>query len=83
MVYLVTCRSSATYCEANNQVLRKLAKARGNVRLIDWYAASAGHDEYFRPDGATLTKAGRKAYAKLVSAALERGSATGDGAEAA
>lgn len=38
MVYLVTCRSSATYCEANNQVLRKLAKARGNVRLIDWYA---------------------------------------------
>ena len=53
------------------------------MRLIDWYAASAGHDEYFRPDGATLTKAGRKAYAKLVSAALERGSATGDGAEAA
>lgn len=75
VIYLVTCRSTATYCEANNQVLRKAAKAGKSVRLIDWYAASAGHDEYFKSDGVTLTKPGRKAYAKLVSAAVEKGSA--------
>lgn len=83
VIYLVTCRSTATYCEANNQVLRKAAKAGKSVRLIDWYAASAGHDEYFRSDGVTLTKSGRKAYAKLVSAAVQKGSAAGGSAKSA
>lgn len=83
VIYLVTCRSTAPYCEANNQVLRKAAKAGKSVRLIDWYAASAGHDEYFKSDGVTLTKSGRKAYARLVSAAVEKGTAADGSAKSA
>ncbi|HLL97734.1 MAG TPA: acyltransferase family protein [Rubrobacteraceae bacterium] len=38
--------------------------------LVDWYAASAGHPEYFW-DGIHLTPQGARAYADLIAAAYE------------
>ena len=32
-----------------------------NVHVIDWYTASAGHDEYFDGDGTHLTEEGARA----------------------
>ncbi len=71
-VYVVTGRSQAAYAKANNAAIKAAAKGRKNVTVVDWYKASAGHDAYFSSDGASLTKAGRKAYAKLVAAAAQK-----------
>ncbi len=38
--------------------------------LVDWYAASAGHPEYFW-DGIHLTPRGARAYTDLIAAAYE------------
>ncbi|ALM56521.1 O-acetyltransferase [Staphylococcus equorum] len=37
------------------------AKEHDNVTLIDWYKRSAGHSEYFAPDGIHLEKSGVEA----------------------
>jgi hypothetical protein len=55
-----------------SSVNAELAAAAGrwpNVHLADWYAASAGHPDYFR-DGIHLTSAGAHAYAATIAAAL-------------
>ena len=41
-----------------------------NVHVIDWYTASAGHDEYFDGDGTHLTEEGARAYIGLVHDAV-------------
>ncbi|WP_273846145.1 hypothetical protein [Rubrobacter calidifluminis] len=38
--------------------------------LVDWHAASAGHPEYFAPDGVHLTPLGARLYASLVAAGV-------------
>lgn len=38
--------------------------------MIDWYTASAGHDEYFDGDGTHLTEEGARAYIGLVHDAV-------------
>jgi lysophospholipase L1-like esterase len=38
--------------------------------LVDWYAASAGHPEYFW-DGLHLTPQGARAYADTIAAAYK------------
>jgi hypothetical protein len=38
--------------------------------LVDWYAASAGHPEWFGPDGYHLQPAGARALAALVAGAV-------------
>lgn len=49
-----------------NSMLARVVKEYPNAELIDWYGASAGHDEYFAPDGVHLNPAGAEAYARLV-----------------
>ncbi|WP_051317822.1 acyltransferase family protein [Atopobium sp. oral taxon 810] len=69
-IWLVSVRSTGPWQDGNNKLLKELADSHNNVKLIDWYKASAGHDEYFAGDGANLSKKGAKAYAKLVSDAV-------------
>lgn len=69
-IWLVSVRSSGPWQDGNNKLLKGIAEAHDNVQLIDWYKASAGHDEYFAGDGAHLSKGGAKAYAQLVSDAV-------------
>lgn len=55
----------------NNEVLANSVKRYPNrAVLIDWYAASAGHPEYFW-DGIHLTPRGARAYANLIAATYE------------
>lgn len=78
-LYLVNVRSANRWSDQNNQVIADAAATADNVHLIDWHAASEGHDEYFAGDGEHLSDAGKQAYADLVYAetheAVERGAA--------
>ena len=71
-VYLVNVRSPDPLQDVNNALLQQAADEHENVRIIDWHAASAGHDEYFDGDGTHLTAGdGRQAYLALIAGALE------------
>lgn len=69
-VWLVTVCTGGDWQEDNNKVLTQLAADNDNVQLIDWHAASEGHDEYLEADGTTLTAEGAKAYTAAVTQAL-------------
>jgi hypothetical protein len=51
----------------NNAVLADGVGRYQNAVLIDWYAASVGHPEYFWEDGTHLTPEGAWAYAGLIA----------------
>ncbi|HKH76661.1 MAG TPA: hypothetical protein VKA51_06880, partial [Rubrobacteraceae bacterium] len=52
----------------NNAVLADgVGRYPNNAVLIDWYAASVGHPEYFWEDGTHLTPEGAWAYAGLIA----------------
>ena len=55
--------------DENNALIASNALAYGAV-LIDWAAISAGHPEYFAPDGVHLVPAGVRAYVQAIIAAL-------------
>ena len=71
-VWVYTARTAANFCSANNDAIKSVADARDNVHVVDWYAASAGHDDYLASDGAHLTDAGKKVYAQLLVDAMGR-----------
>ncbi|MEH7356640.1 acyltransferase family protein [Neobacillus drentensis] len=50
-----------------NNTLKEVTEKFDNTTLVNWYAASAGHNEYFSPDGVHLNVKGAKAYAALVA----------------
>ncbi|CAH2715346.1 O-acetyltransferase OatA [Neobacillus rhizosphaerae] len=53
-----------------NNALKEVTTKFANTTLVNWYAASAGHNEYFSPDGVHLNAKGAKAYAALVAKAF-------------
>ncbi len=56
----------------NNKVLADgVARYPDRAVLVDWYARSAGHPEYF-VDGLHLTPSGARAYAGLIAAAYRQ-----------
>ncbi|MBQ9021691.1 MAG: acyltransferase, partial [Eggerthellaceae bacterium] len=65
-VWFVNIRVPDERCEPNNAAIQACVDAHENAHLIDWYAASAGHDEWLIEDGIHLTWDGREAFANLV-----------------
>ena len=59
-----------TFEEESNSKIKKFVKENDHTYLIDWYAASEGHDEYFDADDTHLLSAGAKAYAKCIKEAV-------------
>ena len=55
--------------DENNALIAQYAALYG-ARLIDWARISAGHPEYFGPDGVHLVPAGVRAYVDAISAEL-------------
>ena len=43
-----------------------MSETHDNIYIVDWISASNNHPEYFVADGIHLTKAGGKAYAKVI-----------------
>ena len=59
-----------TFEEESNSKINKFVEENDHTYLIDWYAASEGHDEYFDADDTHLLSAGAKAYAKCIKEAV-------------
>ena len=60
-VYLVNTRVPRDYEKHVNDLMKEAAAKHKNVKLVDWYSRSAGHSEYFAPDGIHLEYSGVKA----------------------
>ena len=69
-VYLVTVREVNGLTEPNNALFRRMADEYDNVEIIDWYAESEGHSEYFWDDGTHLRPEGAEAYALMIRRAI-------------
>lgn len=59
-----------TFEEESNSKIKKIVEENNHTYLIDWYAASEGHDEYFDADDTHLLSAGAKAYANCIKEAV-------------
>lgn len=59
-----------TFEEESNSKIKKFVEENDHTYLIDWYAASEGHDEYFDADDTHMLSAGAKAYAKCIKEAV-------------
>lgn len=69
-VYFVTCRCPDAFQDNNNEVLRAVADKHDNVQVIDWYAESEGHDEWFWNDGEHVRPEGAEAYVMMLRRAI-------------
>ena len=70
-LFLTTVRiPHETFEEESNSKIKKFVEENNHTYLIDWYAASEGHDEYFDADDTHLLSAGAKAYANCIKEAV-------------
>ncbi len=65
-VYLVTTRVPLPLQDMNNALFFEVAERYDNVEVIDWYAWSEGHDEFFWDDGTHLRPEGAEAYVQML-----------------
>ena len=68
-VLLVTVRVNRSWQDEVNQTLRNAAPRYPNAQIVDWYATSAGHGDWFQADGThfrTSSGPGANAYADLL-----------------
>ena len=72
-IWIVNARCPNQWCTQNNALLDDIAAAHANVHIVDWFAASQGHDDYLAEDGMNLTSAGAAAYTKAVKDAMSTG----------
>lgn len=72
-VFLVTARVPRSWEAGNRRTLRACDASYSSkrVRIIDWYAHSAGHPEWFVGDRVHLSAAGRTAFQKLIDRAVD------------
>ena len=70
-LFLTTVRiPHETFEEESNSKIKKFVEENDHTYLLDWYAVSEGHDEYFDADDTHLLSAGAKAYAKCIKEAV-------------
>ncbi|MCH8651102.1 acyltransferase family protein [Staphylococcus lugdunensis] len=71
-IYLVNTRVPRDYQQNNNKLMKDITKNKKNVHLVDWYSASAGHQEYFAYDGIHLEYSGCKALSNEIIKTIEQ-----------
>ena len=69
-VFFVNTRSPQSWVGQTNGAMFDAVDRYENVHVIDWYTASADHDEYFDGDGTHLTEEGAQAYIGLIHEAV-------------
>lgn len=70
-VVVLTTNMPRTWRAPNNKVIRAVVPDYPNAVLVDWYALSKDHPEYFTSDGIHLTSKGARAYAKAIKDAVD------------
>lgn len=69
-IFFMNTRSPQTWEADTNAAMAEAPSRYGNVHAIDWYGASADHDDYFDGDGTHLTEEGAQAYIGLIHDAI-------------
>ena len=69
-VYWINVRSDAKWTNEVNRDLVKMAKRYSNLHIVDWYAASAGHDNWLTADKTHPTTEGQLHYVATVAKAV-------------
>ena len=69
-VLLVNTRVPGAQQDRNNALFEQVAGEYDNVEVVDWFAASTGHDEYFWDDGTQLRPEGAVAYVDMLRRAV-------------
>ena len=69
-VLFITVRVSRSWEAQTNDVLRAAPSRHPSAAVVDWFAHSEGHRDWFQSDGAHLTARGGDAYAALVGSSL-------------
>lgn len=69
-IVLVNTRVPKPWETVVNETLTKVSESYPNTKLIDWYSASSGHDDYFYPDGVHLNRTGAEAFGEIMIEAL-------------
>lgn len=69
-IWVVNARTTSPFCEENNNLIAQAVAERTGATVIDWFSASAGHNDYLTENGTNLTEVGAAAYAAEVSKAL-------------
>lgn len=70
-IWFLTIRSPFNNPEISNEALQRAQERYPNIRVIDWAAASEGHEEYFDGDGTHLTDEGAWAFVGLIKEATK------------
>ncbi len=70
-IVLVTTRVPRPWQNEVNSTLAEVARTFPHTTLVNWYAASANHNNYFWPDGVHLNPTGAQAYAALLAKSVE------------
>ncbi|MDT2257954.1 hypothetical protein P7H25_23805 [Paenibacillus larvae] len=63
--------SSKNWQDTVNSHIKEVASEFSNVKVIDWYSASEGKNDYFYNDGVHLKPEGCKYYVLLLIDALK------------
>lgn len=76
-VFLVTVHVKRSWTRGNNAVIRDCAGSfrPGRVTVVDWDWAASRHPEWLYSDGAHLNPAGARAFARIISQAIDRADA--------
>jgi hypothetical protein len=56
--------------DPNNELVRAMPNAYGNVKVLDWYQIAEAHPEYLYGDKIHLNNEGQKVYADLIMQAI-------------
>jgi peptidoglycan/LPS O-acetylase OafA/YrhL len=70
-VIVVNAAVDRPWRDGNNALVAEIAEQYPAVTLIDWSAISAGHPEYFAPDGIHLVPTGVAVYVQEILSALK------------
>jgi hypothetical protein len=66
-VILVNTAVPRPWRDSNNEIIDEVSAQYPNVTVVDWAEASAGHPEYFAPDGVHLVPTGVAVYVSEIS----------------
>ncbi|MBM7568338.1 acyltransferase family protein [Paenibacillus sacheonensis] len=70
-VYFVNTRVPRKWQDTVNDMLSDAAANLPNTKLIDWYAASKDHLDFFGKDGVHLKRSGGEFFADLIAGSLQ------------
>lgn len=77
-ILLVNVRVPRPWESIVNKTLVEVAEKYSNTTVVDWYATSANHNEYFVSDGVHLKPAGSEAFAAMIESAVQKAVSSGE-----